>query len=408
MEPKNGSHKQVLRGIQRSIAMSAIPKVAAYITGHGFGHAVRCAVVLSELRLLLPTIKIIIKTDVPPWLFSNLDSSSVRVMKQRVDQSPAQKDAFTLDHGKTIDGFSAWLKQSDSWITAETEWLRKEEVSLVIADISPLALSAAGGAGIRSALVANFVWDWILQNMHDIGSSAKAVTGPLRRYVEDADWLFMAEPATPLAHPRPIHIGLVGRRCSLDSDSAKRALKIPEGKRVILVSFGGFGSGGIDFSPLNECNEFLFISTHPLPGIANCLILDPRMIDHACLMMASDVVVGKLGYGTVVEALVHGTPFIFSPREDWPEEPALREEVENRLPSVAVPMTRFRTGKWVEELRSLAYAERADARLPLGGRQIAETLAAFLVDHNSISPAYYPSKNQLSDVSSGQQGRLRN
>lgn len=377
--------------------MSATSTVVAYVTGHGFGHAVRCAAVLSELRRLLPSLRITIKTDVPPWLFSNLDSSPVIVMKQRVDQSPTQKDAFTLDHGKTIDGFAAWLNQRESWITAEAEWLRKEEVSLVIADISPLALGAATRAGIRSALVANFAWDWILENLYDASSSTYAVVEPLRHYVEQADWVFMVKPATPLAHARPIRVDLVGRRCSLDSDAAKKALNMPEGKRIILVSFGGLGIGGIDFSPLDECNEFLFVSTQPLRGITNGLVLDPKRIDHTCLMVASDVVVGKLGYGTVVEALVHGTPFLFTPREDWPEEPVLREEVESRLPSIGVPMARFRTGDWLEELRSLAYAERAAAQLPLGSRQIAETLAAFLVSHRGIMPAYYPTRNQLSE-----------
>jgi hypothetical protein len=377
--------------------MSAIPKIAAYVSGHGFGHAVRCSVVLSELRRLLPTLKIIIKTEVPSWLFSNLHCTDITLTKQRVDQSPVQKDAFSIDHDKTRDGFFTWMRQRESWITAEADWLQREGVALVIADISPLALGAATRAGIRSALVANFGWDWILENLYGSTSSLHAIIELLRSYTEQADWLFMAEPAALFSHSRPIRVGLVGRRCSLHRDSVRKALNIPEEKRVILVSFGGLGTTGVDFSPLDECDEFLFVSTGPLQGVTNCLVLDPKTIDHACLMTASDVVVGKLGYGTVVEALVHGTPFLFSPRGDWPEERMLREEVELRLPSTVVPMDRFRQGDWLTELRSLASAERGEARLPLGGRQIAETLGAFLVEYPRIIPHYYPTRNQLTE-----------
>jgi hypothetical protein len=73
----------------------------------------------------------------------------------------------------------------------------------------------------------------------------------------------------------------------------------------------------------------------------------------------------------------------------------LREAVESRLPSVAVPMNRFRKGAWLEELRSLADAERGETRLPFGGRQIAETLAAFLIDHTDMIPDYYPQRTHL-------------
>jgi len=142
-------------------------------------------------------------------------------------------------------------------------------------------------------------------------------------------------------------------------------------------------------------DEFFFVSNRPLRGVTNCLVFDPKTVDHACLMAASDVVVGKLGYGTVVEALVHGTPFLFSPRGDWPEERVLREAVERRLPSTVVPMDRFRQGDWLAELRSLATAERGEGQLPLGGRQIAETLSAYLVNHERITPQYYPTRRQL-------------
>ena len=38
------------------------------------------------------------------------------------------------------------------------------------------------------------------------------------------------------------------------------------------------------------------------------------------LIAAVDVVMGKIGYGFVSECIANGTPLIYVPRSDWPEE----------------------------------------------------------------------------------------
>ena len=46
------------------------------------------------------------------------------------------------------------------------------------------------------------------------------------------------------------------------------------------------------------------------------------------LLQAADVMLGKIGYGTVAECLSCRVPLIYVPREGWPEEDALRDLME--------------------------------------------------------------------------------
>jgi L-arabinokinase len=70
------------------------------------------------------------------------------------------------------------------------------------------------------------------------------------------------------------------------------------------------------------------------------------------LIAASDVVLGKLGYGTVSECLTHRTPLVYVPRSQWPEEEPLRVYLEGQSGGVRMPVEAFVTGDWAEYLHA--------------------------------------------------------
>jgi len=361
--------------------VSSSPKLVSYVTGHGFGHAVRANSVLEEIRKIMPQVQIVIKTASPDWLFKKHSSMHTRIIDEVVDAIPAQKDAFTLDYRKTVDRFANWIMNAESWMATEAAWLRDESVDLVLADICPLALAAARIAGVRSALVANFTWDWILSDLAQRSEEADSLSERLRGFLTSVDWVFKVEPSTSFEiHSRQIRVGPVGRSCSIGRDEARRLLAIPDDRKAVLLSFGGLGTSALDLSPLSRSETFVFISTSPVPGLPLCKVFDPRSVDHSCLVQAADVLVGKLGYSTVVEAVIHGTPFLYCPRLDWPEEVVLEEYVGQRLPACSIPPERFRRGHWEKELFELSCSRRAEPQLATGGGQIARILSSYLVD----------------------------
>nr|GEW37607.1 arabinose kinase isoform 1 [Tanacetum cinerariifolium] len=64
----------------------------------------------------------------------------------------------------------------------------------------------------------------------------------------------------------------------------------------------------------------------------------PRDVYTPDVMAASDCMLGKIGYGTVSEALAYKLPFVFVRRDYFNEEPFLR----NMLEVLSVPVTAIR------------------------------------------------------------------
>lgn len=63
-------------------------------------------------------------------------------------------------------------------------------------------------------------------------------------------------------------------------------------------------------------------------------------------------VLGKLGYGTVSECLSHGTPLLYVPRTDWPEEEHLSKFIMGYQAGVRTEEADFLAGKWSQYLNA--------------------------------------------------------
>jgi len=93
---------------------------------------------------------------------------------------------------------------------------------------------------------------------------------------------------------------------------------------------------------------------------------------------ASDVVLGKIGYGSVSECVFHRTPLIYVPRENFAEEPELKQVLERHETCVEMSAKAFASGEWREAI------EKASALRPSfegeadGGRKCARTVLDYL------------------------------
>ncbi len=351
--------------------------VVAYISGHGFGHATRAAAVLDALLDRLPGWEAVIKTTAPAWLFWSLGPRHT-IIAAEVDAAPVHENPFTLDLEATLRRMATWLHRQEDWIRQETRWLADMAPGLVLADISPLALAAAHRAGIPSALVANFTWEWILRRLPTGDPRAGSLADRYEPFTRLATWCFVPWPGTwELAHPYPIPVGLIGRRCPLGREDARARLGLPPATTAALLTFGGLDGGTVPLAIPGGTDDLLLLSTVPRPSLPRCFTV-AREVPHACLVQAADVVVGKLGYSTVAESLIHGTPFLVFPRPGWPEEDPLFEALSSCVPTARMTSEALRSGEWLSMLRGLAAREHADGQPPYGADQIALVLAAAL------------------------------
>ncbi|KAI8919585.1 hypothetical protein BC831DRAFT_481294 [Entophlyctis helioformis] len=371
--------------------------LVAYISGHGLGHATRTYPVMREL--LEQGHKVTIVSNAPPFVFADLvaDFGCERCLVRSspaIDPSVVQSDAITIDVGRTFAGLATFLATSEETAANECVWLQSQAADLVYLDAPPLPARVAKLAGVPSVIVSNFTFDHILEmidgaDMHVVDSFRdmyRAATSVIKlpgdvgmdRW-KTADGMHFEDAP------------LVARVCRNARPVVRQQLDLPQDACCLLITFGGFGISTRSAAVLDAATV--------LPdGWFGILVADPnlrctpadrfRIIDHHTVYMpdiinASDVVLGKLGYGTCSEVVAHHVPLLFVSRPNFVEEDGLRDRLMNPFGAMLeLAVGEFDRGKWAPSVLA-AYALRQHrpspvdhaAQTPLSGaRMVASRL----------------------------------
>ena len=134
-------------------------KIVYYISGHGYGHAVRSIQIIQELIEL--GCAVVIKTTTPAFLFKEGLSRPVQVIAEGFDLGLHQIDNVRFDLEKTKEGVKKILNSAEQLIRKEQKYLLDQGCSGIVCDIPFIPLAAAGRSGLPSIGVSNFSWDWI-------------------------------------------------------------------------------------------------------------------------------------------------------------------------------------------------------------------------------------------------------
>jgi hypothetical protein len=247
---------------------------------------------------------------------------------------------------------------------------------LVVSDIPPLAIAAAATVGIPAAGVSNFSWDWILAGYAHREPRLRPV---IRRYAEayrKADCVFRLPMHGDLgAFPVIIDVPLLTHRSRLPRALVRRRLGITgdEGLPVVLISFGGFGSGPLAAFDAPDLEGMVFLSFDEKPEGFRAdwrRIPNPSPIPHEELVSACDAVIGKPGYSTAAEVLAHRTRFLYLSRADYTEGPVLEAGLQRDGCVRAIPRDDFFAGRWREHLDALLAQPLPARAAPANGAEI--------------------------------------
>lgn len=327
--------------------------IAAFVTSHGFGHAARASAVLAALLRLRPSARIDLFTTVPPWFFfQSLPRGAVRYHLALVDPGLLQKTPFREDIPATLrlyrDLYPVTLRRLDGWARR----LRSFGCSAVLCDIAPLGILAAERTGLPSILVENFTWDWIL--------GAAPGAAPARRLLHDAfSRATLRIRARPACGPvrGTARVPPIARTPKLSRRRVRDALAIPAGSPMILMTL----AQGARWIERDRTCTFVLAgrSALPAPRHPRVRVLRPHAFYHPDLIHAADAVAGKIGYSTLAEACVAGTPFGFIPRDSFRESAVLERHLRGRRLGVRIEQERFERGDWSRELEELLACRRA-------------------------------------------------
>ncbi|XP_022731410.1 L-arabinokinase-like isoform X2 [Durio zibethinus] len=371
---------------------------AYYVTGHGFGHATRVVEVVRNLIAAGHDVHVV--TGAPDFVFtSEIQSPRLFLRRLVLDCGAVQADALTVDRLASLQKYSETAVQPrDSILATEVVWLNSIKADLVVSDVVPVACRAAAEAGIRSVCVTNFSWDFIYaEYVMAAGYHHRSIVWQIAEDYSHCEFLIRLPGYCPMPAFRDvIDVPLVVRRLHKSRKEVRKELGIGEDVKLVILNFGGQPAGWKlkeEYLPSDWlCLVCGASDTQDLPPNFVKLPKDAYTPD---LIAASDCMLGKIGYGTVSEALAYKLPFVFVRRDYFNEEPFLRNMLEFYQSGVEMIRRDLLTGHWKP------YLERAISLKPCyeGGINGGE-VAAHILQETAIG------KNYASDKLSGAR-RLR-
>lgn len=323
---------------------------------------------IAALRARAPALAIHVRSNAPHWIFRERDAQlACSGAELELDVGMLQPNGLDLDLPATLAAHERFCARWNAHVDREAAFLREASARLVVSDIAPLAFAAAARAGLPAIGIANFSWDWIL----DAYAPAEPRWRPIvSRYAEAyaSAALLLRLPLCGefQAFPRIQDLPLLVNRSRRSREQCRRSIGLEpsDRRRAVLASFGGFGSAAVPGSAREEFEGYVFVSIGAPPaelGAAWISLPRPAPFPHEDLVHACDALLGKPGYGTAAEVLAHGTRFLYLPREDFREIPALLSALQPWGGSRELPRADFESGRWRGALDAL-FAQPAPRR----------------------------------------------
>jgi hypothetical protein len=334
-----------------------------YISGHGFGHAIRQIELMSALAARLPAVQLFVRTTAPAWLFERTGRFAYTLLPGETDPGVVQRDSLTLEEAATVRLASDFYERLDERASAEATLLDRHSAGIVISDAAPLACAAAFAVGIPSFVCANFTWDWIYAGYSLSPDLLKTIQRAYSRAT--AGWRMPMHGGFAAIDP-VVDVPFIARhsRADLSGDDVRRALGLPTGgRRLALISFGGYGLDGLRLERLDCTPSWQIVTTgrnissRSDPDHAVIQIDEAEMysagLRYEDLVRAVDVVITKPGYGIISDCIANGTAMLYTSRGRFAEYDVLVSEMPRYLRCRFIGNEDLRAGRWREALDGL-------------------------------------------------------
>jgi L-arabinokinase len=316
----------------------------------------------------------------------------VQVEPVRVDTGAIQVGSLDVHVEATLREAKAFYDAAETWIEDEAAFLDERQARLVVADIPPLPLAAAGRRGVPAIGISNFTWDWIYGGYEEARTEAPGLVDALHGYYAEAveGWRLPMHGGFE-SFRRLRDLPLVARVARQSREEVRTRLGLPMDERLVLISLGGYGASGVDIHAaarhLRGIAHVVATShDHFAPGDGLHRVDEETMygsrIRYEDLVGAVDIVASKPGYGILSECAANGTALMYTSRGRFREYDVLVASMPGMVSAGFIPLEDFRAGRWASAVRGIL-AQPRPPRPPSHGAQVA---ADWLSDRLDASP----------------------
>ena len=366
--------------------MPPFDTVVFYISGHGFGHASRQIEIINALTARRPDVRIVIRTNAPRVLFDRTVTRPFSLAPGEPDTGVVQIDSLHVDAAASIRRAWEFHRTLDARADAEARLLERHSATLVAGDMPPLAFAAAAAAGVPAVAIGNFTWDWIYGHYREQVATTPHLLPVMRNAYATADLAWRLPMAGGfVSFPRVVDTPLVARHARRPPAETRQALTLPADRPLVLVSFGRYGLGAVDWARVTQQDDFGVVVTRDsvdagptLPGTTEHGVLFevdvPSMFDHGVryedLVAAVDVVLTKPGYGIIAECAANDTALVYTARGDFAEYAVLVEAMPRLLRCAYIESRDLFAGRWAKVVRQVLGQPPLTERPATDGAQV--------------------------------------
>jgi hypothetical protein len=362
--------------------------VVFYISGHGFGHASRQVEVINALGALTRE-PIVIRSDANPRLLQRTLAVPYTLRPGACDSGIVQTSSIEQDDEATVEAALEFYAGFDRRADAEVRQLREADVRLVVGDIPPLAFETAHRLGVPSVAISNFTWDWIYAAHPGFLPRGESVLDTMRAAYRRATLaLELPFPGGFDIFPTVEPIPLVARRPRHRRETARAHFGLPAAAPVALLSFGGYGLPRLHGSANDWAEAWTVVTTDRLTGDAPhrspiVIIGDDTFpaapYGYEDLVVASDVVITKPGYGIVSECIATGTAMVYTSRGAFREYEIFARDMPRTVRCRFMSHDDLFAGRWRAALDAAVALPAPPERMdPRGAGVAAAKLAGML------------------------------
>jgi L-arabinokinase len=318
--------------------------IVYYITGHGYGHAVRSIEIIKKLLDQDHSCTVHIRTKAPQWLFSVLPKERTTYQEVILDYGVLQKNSYKVDKPATLQANLDLIARAPSLVKSERLKLESLKPDIVVSDITPLAFEIAEQLSVPSVAVGNFSWDWIYTPFLDEYPAFEPVIEFIQRHYAKAKHLYRLPFYGDMsAFPNIIDVPLVCRRSDAHAQSIKNRLGIE--KEIFLIALRENDLTHVNWNNVSLPEELVGLATFRVPHPQFKQIKEGEYFFQD-LVKTAKIALSKPGYGIVSDCIANQTRLLYIPRNDFAEEPVLQSALANFATSERIERQDLKAGHW--------------------------------------------------------------
>ncbi|MBN1561428.1 hypothetical protein JW998_14330, partial [candidate division KSB1 bacterium] len=297
-------------------------KLVFYISGHGYGHAVRDIEIIKSLIKMTADAEIHFRTRAPQWLFKSLSNARIFYHERELDFGVRQKNSFSADKKATFDEYANLIRQKETLIEEEFLFLQSVQPDIILSDITPFAFDAAEAFGKKAIAIGNFSWDWIYTPYLEQFPDYAWVVENIKSSYAKAERLWRIPFYGDMSvFPHIEDVPLVGRRAQMPTPVVRERLGMSQkgAHKYVLLGLRTADLVGVEWGRIEKM-PVVFVAVSRDIQIANCLHIEEASLPFEDVLHACDAVLSKPGYSIVSEVLINRTPIVYIPRSDFVED----------------------------------------------------------------------------------------